>query len=99
MGSIRVIVSEMVILEALRRQNSQYGFKLKGAIESMLGRKQSFGGMYTTLHRVEEKGLVIAEWEDERNPGGPRRKFYKLTPKGKEVCDEMRGVLARILAG
>ncbi len=99
MKEIKLNIGELVLLEALRRQNDQYGFQLQKVVEEILQSKRSLGGVYTTLHRLETKKFVIPKWEDGRNSGGGRRRFYKLTQEGKKVCDEMREVLGRILAG
>jgi len=42
------------------------------------------GTLYPALYRMEENKLVKAEWEDGEARGrGPRRRIYRLTPKGK----------------
>ena len=39
------------------------------------------GTLYPALHRLEERGLVSAEWGASEN--NRRAKFYELTPQGK----------------
>jgi DNA-binding PadR family transcriptional regulator len=47
--------------------------------------KLSIGGLYTTLHRMEEKGLVISRWgEPTEIRKGARRKYYKITGVGMQ---------------
>jgi DNA-binding PadR family transcriptional regulator len=42
------------------------------------------GSLYPALYRMEENGLLKAEWEDNAERArGPRRRIYRLTPKGK----------------
>ena len=42
----------------------------------------SFGSLFPSLHRMEERGWLAAEW---RTSGNKRRaKFYRLTPLGRE---------------
>jgi PadR family transcriptional regulator, regulatory protein PadR len=42
------------------------------------------GTLYPALYRMEENKLLKAEWEDGEARGrGPRRRIYRLTPKGK----------------
>ena len=42
------------------------------------------GTLYPALYRMEEAALVKAEWEDApERARGPRRRIYRLTPKGK----------------
>jgi len=40
------------------------------------------GALYTSLHRMEEKGWIAAEWGT--SPTGRRARFYRLTPAGKK---------------
>ncbi len=42
------------------------------------------GSLYPALYRMEQAGLIAAKWEE--NTGGrrgPRRRVYRITPKGK----------------
>ena len=42
------------------------------------------GTLYPALYRMEEGRLLKAEWEDTpERQRGPRRRIYRLTPKGK----------------
>lgn len=42
------------------------------------------GTLYPALYRIEESGLVKGQWEGETaGRRGPRRRIYRLTPKGK----------------
>ena len=71
-------------LAALERGEA-HGFevlrRLEAAGSGVLRLKE--GSLYPALYRLEEAGLVRAEWEDgssERR--GPRRRIYHLTSKG-----------------
>ncbi len=39
------------------------------------------GSLYPALHRLENRGLLAADWEDTES--GREAKFYRLTRKGK----------------
>ena len=39
------------------------------------------GSLFPALHRLEERGLLDAEWGDSENKR--RAKFYQLTPAGR----------------
>jgi transcriptional regulator len=41
----------------------------------------SFGSLFPSLHRMEEKGWVEAEWRPSEN--NRRAKYYKLTKSGR----------------
>ena len=49
------------------------------------------GSLYPALYRLEQAGLIKARWEG-KNTGrrGARRRFYKLTPKGRRKLTEAR---------
>lgn len=40
------------------------------------------GALYTSLHRMEERGWIAAEWG--QSSTGRRAKFYRLTPVGRK---------------
>ena len=43
------------------------------------------GSLYPALHRLEDRGLLAAEWKDSET--GREAKFYRLTPKGRRHLD------------
>lgn len=61
------------------------------------------GSLYPALHRLEQQGLITAEWGASEN--NRQAKFYELTRAGrKQLADETRnwermaGAVARILS-
>jgi len=46
------------------------------------------GSLYPALHRLEERGLVSAEWGASEN--NRRAKFYRLTKAGKKQLEAER---------
>src|SRR5580698_38581 len=43
------------------------------------------GSLYPALHRLENRGLLAADWKDTET--GREAKFYKLTRKGRAQLD------------
>jgi len=43
------------------------------------------GSLYPALHRLENRGLLAAEWD--QTDTGREAKFYRLTRKGRSVLD------------
>ena len=41
----------------------------------------SFGSLFPSLHRMEERGWLAAEWRSSEN--NRRAKYYRLTPAGE----------------
>lgn len=44
------------------------------------------GSLYPALHKLEARGVIVAEWGASEN--NRRAKFYKLTAAGKKQLDE-----------
>lgn len=51
------------------------------------------GSLYPALHRLEERGLVLAEWGASDN--NRKAKFYKLTAAGRRRLEVERQTWAR----
>jgi DNA-binding PadR family transcriptional regulator len=76
---------QLVLLGVLRLEarDSSYGAAIRQEIHARSGRDVSINAVYTTLDRLESKGL-LKSWVGEPTPqrGGRRRKFYGLRPAG-----------------
>lgn len=47
------------------------------------------GTLYPLLTRLKNLGLLTYRWEESKT--GPPRKYYKLTPVGKQFLKELQG--------
>ncbi len=74
---------QLVLLGVLRLDGEAYGAAIRREIHGRSGRDVSINAVYTTLDRLEDKGL-LRSWTGEPTPqrGGRRRKFYALQPAG-----------------
>lgn len=80
-------------LLALLDERATYGYKLQHALDA-LGLSIDPGTMYRRLGRLEDYGWVQSRWA---SPGkGPRRRLYRLTPKGRRALDEIAGLIQTI---
>ena len=83
---LRKGVLELCILNVVGRA-PVYGYdivkQLRG-IDALVIRE---GTVYPILSRLRRDGLVSASLQE--SPEGPARKYYELTPRGKQVCLEM----------
>jgi PadR family transcriptional regulator, regulatory protein PadR len=72
-----------------------YGFQLVEALRARTGGVLDFaeGMLYPMLHKLERAGLLAAEWQ----PGadGPPRKYYHLTPAGRDELERRRAEWTR----
>jgi PadR family transcriptional regulator PadR len=74
---------QIVLMSIVRLQAEAYGATIRRDIETRTARRLSISAVYTTLDRLEQKGLVrcwIGEPTAER--GGRRRKHFALLPAG-----------------
>lgn len=74
---------QLVLLGVLRLHDDAYGARIRQEIHARSGRDVSINAVYTTLDRLEKKGLLHS-WTGEPTPerGGRRRKHYGLRPAG-----------------
>src|SRR5512143_532739 len=81
--------STPMVLAILAEQDS-YGYAiLKRVLELSGGHMEWTDGMlYPVLHRLERLGHVEARWEVAES--GRRRKFYRITPRGRAQLAEER---------
>jgi len=74
---------QLVLLGVLRLDDGAYGAAIRREIHERSGRDVSINAVYTTLDRLESKGL-LKSWvgEPTAERGGRRKKFYALRPAG-----------------
>jgi PadR family transcriptional regulator len=74
---------QLVLLGVLRLGDEAYGAGIRQEIHAKSGRDVSINAVYTTLDRLERKGL-LRSWTGAPTAvrGGRRRKFYGLRPAG-----------------
>jgi PadR family transcriptional regulator PadR len=73
----------LLLSAAARLGESAYGASIRKDIEDSTGRRCSLGALYTTLDRLESKGL-IKTWMGDATPqrGGRSKRMVRLTAKG-----------------
>ena len=100
MGSL--VGLEVVFLAALCRDGEQYGLQLLKTASELNESPVSLGGLYTTLNRMEKKGLVQSRWGDETDAEGgrhgARRRYFKPTALGTESLADAQRVLGFLMA-
>jgi PadR family transcriptional regulator len=79
------------VLAALCDQPSQWQHGY--ALAKQTGLKS--GTLYPILIRLADRGMVEACWEDEPQPGRPRRHLYRLTAAGLASATEALAAAAK----
>lgn len=83
---------ELAILAALW-EGKLYGLEILRRLENDSDLIISEGTVYPLLSRLKSLGLVRSEWVE--SDAGHPRKYYSLTPAGKQRGREMAGMWAR----
>jgi transcriptional regulator len=80
---------ELLVLRLLR-SGSLNGWDIMQRIQVLNKEVLSVtpGALYPALHRLEERGLILAEWG--ASESNRRAKFYRLTPAGRKQLNDER---------
>jgi PadR family transcriptional regulator, regulatory protein PadR len=75
---------------AILAEGDSYGYAILQRVRELSGGRMEWtdGMLYPVLHRLERQGFVEARWEVAEN--GRRRKYYGITPVGREQLAEER---------
>jgi DNA-binding PadR family transcriptional regulator len=77
---------EQLVLFAVLQIDDAYGTAIRKAIEDRTGRSVSAGALYTTLDRLERRGLVVSSWgEPTPERGGKRKRLFRVKPAGRDA--------------
>ncbi|WP_174502153.1 PadR family transcriptional regulator [Acidiphilium sp. C61] len=90
---------ELTVLRTLIQQpEDAYGVTLLDRISERTGHDASIGALYTTLDRMERKGLVSSWWgEATAERGGRRKRFYRIETAGREAVHQTEEHLRHLL--
>ena len=88
-----------VLLAVARRGDEAYGLLIRRDVSAICRHDYAVGAIYTTLQRLEDKGLVES-WMTEPLPvrGGRSRRQYRVTTAGRRAIHEARTLAARLWA-
>ena len=91
---------QLVLLALARLGDEAYGVTVRQTLEERTGRQPSFGAIYSTLRRLEEKGLVRSTYGDPQPVrGGRAKKHVALTARGRAALREVHTALIRMAEG
>jgi len=83
---------ELVMLGVLRRRDQAYGMAVRRELEEVGGREVTIGAVYSTLDRLEAKGLVASSRGRESNA----RRLFRITPAGLRALADTRAARERL---
>ncbi len=78
-----VAASSRPMVLSILAGGESYGYEILKQVKLLSGGrlKWSDGMLYPVLHRLEREGLIRGRWQ--LTEEGRRRKYYRLTPRGK----------------
>ena len=90
----------LLLTAAARLGDDAYGAAIREAIEEATGRRCSIGALYTTLDRLEKKGL-LKTWMGEATPqrGGRAKRMVRVTTKGVQASTAFYNAVTRVSRG
>jgi PadR family transcriptional regulator, regulatory protein PadR len=90
----------LVLMAILRLKSDAYGMRVHQELQERAGRRCSYGALYTTFDRLEQKGY-ISSWVGEPTPerGGRAKKYFRLDNVGKAALREAYQASRRMSEG
>lgn len=89
-----------ILSSSARLGDDAYGAAIGQDLQAMTGRQCSLGALYTTLERLERKGL-IRTWVGEPSPerGGRAKKMVRITAKGVREAQVFYEAMIKVSVG
>lgn len=87
-------------MAVLRLGDDAYGMRIHDLLENLAKRSCSYGALYTTLDRLEQKGYVsssVGEPTPER--GGRAKKYFKVDGMGMAALRQSVEAMQRMAKG
>lgn len=91
---------QVVLLAILRLGDDAYGVTIRREITECTERDPAPGALYTTLDRLEEKGMATSRYGDPSPVrGGRARRYFTVTPPGVRAVAQAQRAYQRLLKG
>jgi PadR family transcriptional regulator len=91
---------QLILLALLRLGDGTNGVAIRREIEARTGKEASTGALYTTLERLEKRGLISCEMgESTPERGGRRKKLYSMQAAGSLALRESYAAFASMVHG
>jgi DNA-binding PadR family transcriptional regulator len=90
----------LVLSATVRLGENAYGASIRREIEAATDRRCSIGALYTTLDRLQTKGLVRT-WMGEPTPerGGRPKRLVRVTTRGIRAARDFYNAVQRVTHG
>ena len=89
----------LILLAIVRLGDEAYGVPIRRTIEERAERAVSFGAVYSTLRRLQAKGLVDAAAAPGDGSSGRPKRIFHMTKTGHSALTAAQGRLKRMAHG
>ena len=84
---------EVVLLVVALLDGDAYGVKITHEIIQQTGRSVRLNQVHASLHRLEDKGMIISRMSHPTpERGGRRKRLFTITSFGRQTMEEMKAV-------
>ena len=91
---------QVVLLAILRLKDDAYGAAIRVEIADCTDPEPAAGALYTTLDRLEDKGLVSSRFGDPSpQRGGRAKRYFQVTASGVDAVARAQRSYRRLLRG
>ena len=91
---------QFVLLACLQLGPNAYGASLRQLLHDSIQRDVAIGALYSTLERLEKKGMVTS-WFGEATAqrGGKPKRYFKVTAQGQQALKRAREAMNTLWQG
>ena len=91
---------QVVLLACIQLGERAYGASLRQLLHEEIQRDVAIGALYSTLERLEKKGMVTSKFgEATAERGGKPKRFFEVTAKGQAALKRAREAMNTLWQG
>ncbi len=91
---------QFLLLAILRLGDNAYGSTIRQLLAESISRDVTIGALYTTLERLEKKGLIESKMgEATAERGGRAKKYFKVSAQGQSALKRSKQALTDMWQG
>jgi DNA-binding PadR family transcriptional regulator len=88
---------EVVLLIVAMLEDDAYGVRITHEIIEQTKRSVRINQVHASLHRLEDKGMIVSKMGDPTpERGGRRKRIFTITAYGRQTLSEMKAVRAHL---
>ncbi len=91
---------QMMLLALIILGANAYGAAIRQLLDEQVNRNVAIGAIYSTLDRLEKKGLVKSKLgEATKERGGRAKRYFHITASGQEALNKSRNAMNKLWLG